>query len=325
MDNRQYKIDYKQVINLGRITEGASATIFLCKYLEDNIASKVISRNNSSEMLYEREVSALKELTDKSAENVVKLIGHRKTKNYFQIYIEYLSKCTLREFVFCRGFNWETKYTIIQGIVNGLKWIHESGWIHRDIKLENIVFSNSSAFCPKIIDFGYAIKNDRSIYSFSGTPAYVAPEILKMAFLEENLIEIENNLDNEYFQPTVKVNKDLIYTEKYDIFSLAIVMWQIAIEREYAESRLKTDNFLILYYLVIRGIREDIPFTCVDEIRQLIKDCWQDNPVARPSAGEILMRMKSWDLTLFSSPAKPSTFTPKKGSEDAFLKLIASY
>lgn len=39
----------------------------------------------------------------------------------------------------------------------GVKYLHEIGIMHRDIKLENIMMSDSSdSATPKIIDFGLA-------------------------------------------------------------------------------------------------------------------------------------------------------------------------
>lgn len=52
--------------------------------------------------------------------------------------------------------------------------------IHRDIKLENILYSESDRKI-KLIDFGFSIKvpNDKKLSIFCGTPSYMAPEIVK--------------------------------------------------------------------------------------------------------------------------------------------------
>jgi serine/threonine protein kinase len=53
--------------------------------------------------------------------------------------------------------------------------------IHRDIKPENIMFSNKNNLEVKIVDFGLAefVNDPEVLFKRSGTPGYVAPEILK--------------------------------------------------------------------------------------------------------------------------------------------------
>ena len=52
--------------------------------------------------------------------------------------------------------------------------------LHRDLKLENILFSNrQNNEGVKIVDFGLATFTDRTdIFKQCGTPGYVAPEML---------------------------------------------------------------------------------------------------------------------------------------------------
>ena len=61
-------------------------------------------------------------------------------------------------------------------------YLHSQGIIHRDIKLENMMISGergSEKLTLKILDFGLAaMENDIEFLKKSGTPGYVAPEIL---------------------------------------------------------------------------------------------------------------------------------------------------
>ena len=55
--------------------------------------------------------------------------------------------------------------------------MHEKGVIHRDIKLENIVFTCGMA---KICDFGWSVYDNKNFRStICGTPLYFSPQILK--------------------------------------------------------------------------------------------------------------------------------------------------
>lgn len=53
--------------------------------------------------------------------------------------------------------------------------------IHRDIKPENLLISNMKDFDIQITDFGLSefMVDNEQLYKRSGTPGYVAPEILR--------------------------------------------------------------------------------------------------------------------------------------------------
>jgi serine/threonine protein kinase len=63
-------------------------------------------------------------------------------------------------------------------ICKGLSYLHGIGVAHRDIKLGNVLISESSLV--QLIDFGFAtMSGDTKLTSFCGTPCYMCPEILK--------------------------------------------------------------------------------------------------------------------------------------------------
>lgn len=102
--------------------------------------------------------------------------------------LEYLKKETFAEL--------EAAF-IIKTVVETLIQIHEKGIIHRDIKLENIVY-NAKTRELRLIDFGLStLKTNIELFKKCGTPGYVAPEILR--------------------------NED--YDESVDYFSLGVVLY----------------------------------------------------------------------------------------------------
>lgn len=66
-------------------------------------------------------------------------------------------------------------------MASGLNYLHRYGIVHRDLKLENIMMSDTSEDAePKLADFGLAKMigpQEKANESF-GTLGYVAPEIL---------------------------------------------------------------------------------------------------------------------------------------------------
>jgi serine/threonine protein kinase len=64
--------------------------------------------------------------------------------------------------------------------LKGLYSIHKRRQVHRDLKSDNILINRNGDI--KIADFGYAIqltKDSQSSREIAGTPAWMAPELIK--------------------------------------------------------------------------------------------------------------------------------------------------
>lgn len=71
---------------------------------------------------------------------------------------------------------------VLKDIMTGLKGLHSKGYVHRDLKLENLMLVNTNPQSPvKIIDFGMMVEMDPKLQMYKskgvqGTRGYVAPE-----------------------------------------------------------------------------------------------------------------------------------------------------
>ena len=63
-------------------------------------------------------------------------------------------------------------------MINALQYLRIKGVVHRDIKPENILYSKKQGNY-KLADFGLAMKAEDKIKKISGTPGYMAPELLQ--------------------------------------------------------------------------------------------------------------------------------------------------
>uniref|UniRef100_A0A0D3EPZ6 Protein kinase domain-containing protein n=1 Tax=Oryza barthii TaxID=65489 RepID=A0A0D3EPZ6_9ORYZ len=126
--------------------------------------------------------------------NLVKLLGCSVNGPESLLVYEYYFNKSLDLFLFdasrSRNLTWNLRVDIIQGIAEGLSYLHEESEtriIHRDIKASNILLDDK--FKPKITDFGLAraFGEDRTHLTtgVAGTLGYMAPEYLAHGHLTE--------------------------------------------------------------------------------------------------------------------------------------------
>lgn len=61
--------------------------------------------------------------------------------------------------------------------------MHEQGIVHRDLKLENVMWNHSEI---RIIDFGLSAElTENKLNCLVGTPHYIAPEIIDQSYDEK--------------------------------------------------------------------------------------------------------------------------------------------
>ena len=112
--------------------------------------------------------------------SVTKILETFESEKYMLIIMEYISGGNLQSFVKKRRKLCEkTAKILFRQIIQGIKYIHSRGIVHRDIKLENILLDLNNIV--KICDFGVGrlIKPNTILKDQCGTPVYMAPEIIK--------------------------------------------------------------------------------------------------------------------------------------------------
>lgn len=69
---------------------------------------------------------------------------------------------------------------VFRSIAEGVRYCHDAGVSHRDLKLDNILVNDMGEI--KIIDFGFAVRRNPQtglVSNFCGTPTFMSPEIVK--------------------------------------------------------------------------------------------------------------------------------------------------
>ena len=113
---------------------------------------------------------------------IIKLVDVMEDDKNFFIVLEYLDGRDLFEFMNRNFMNEAKAKKILYSILRAVKYLHNFGIVHRDIKLENIMMTSKDGHqaLPKLIDFGLSkifMVDEKSNDKF-GTIAYCPPEIL---------------------------------------------------------------------------------------------------------------------------------------------------
>uniref|UniRef100_A0A8R7UWX4 non-specific serine/threonine protein kinase n=1 Tax=Triticum urartu TaxID=4572 RepID=A0A8R7UWX4_TRIUA len=154
-----------------------------------------VNQHTVDDVSFRREISSLMKINH---QNVVRFLGfcshayHTSIKeagstdvNFVNVRerllcLEYISNGSLDKHITdeLRGLEWETRYEIIIGICEGLRYLHEDkNIVHMDLKPENILL-DGTYMVPKITDFGLSRsnKNSHTMGLRFGTRGYLAPE-----------------------------------------------------------------------------------------------------------------------------------------------------
>ena len=174
------------------------------------------------------------------------------------------------------GFNisfWDDTMKLINiyGIASCMAYLHSLDIIHRDLKPENILVDKF--LFPKLSDFGFSkflshkteigninIELIQSLPNPIGTDAFIAPEIWT----------------------------DLQYTKASDVYAFAMVVYEI-VEKE-VPFHFKNRN-QVMYSVSIKKDRPEFVKPIEDHYKELIVECWSQNPNKRPSFENIVHKL----------------------------------
>ena len=143
-----------------------------------NEINMLIELNKNSQIESIPKIFYPKEGYDKEDDD--NIINEKKTNEKLYYVTELFSKENLFYYIENGGFSEKYAQVIFKKIVEAIKFCHNKGICHLDIKPANIVFDKN--FEPVIIDFGYAAKfmdgNKKKFFTgYKGTPEYESPDM----------------------------------------------------------------------------------------------------------------------------------------------------
>ncbi len=207
-------------------------------------------------------------------EDLIQLYGFTQDPNTLDyiIVMKYAKEGSLRKNLpNIVKYKWIVKLYKLHSIISGLNAIHQQKMIHCDFHHGNIlnsdftyILSISDLGLCKPVEYFQSTKKNDDIY---GVLPFVAPEVLRG-------------------KP---------YTLASDIYSFSMIMW------EFTSGVPPFDNVehdLCLALSICRGKRPEIIKNTPQCYIDLMKKCWDKDPLKRPKAFEIRNIIRKWYRTI---------------------------
>ncbi|MBU8920908.1 MAG: protein kinase, partial [Bacteroidales bacterium] len=166
---------------LGTLGAGVSGRVLRAhdSILDQEVALKLLLP--SDEFTDETFKAEFRILTDLDHRNLIKVHDFGFVQNNTPYYsMDYVAGQNIRDF-FTDQETHVHLYNILSSIFSAMEYLHEREIIHADIKPENIMISEMDNGDPALLllDFGMAMMKNDIVTKISGTPRYIAPEILE--------------------------------------------------------------------------------------------------------------------------------------------------
>jgi len=258
--NYIHEIDFNELKLGDKIGQGGFSEIFESKWLNLKVAVKVIFDPNVTERLLEEFYNEIEKLLILRHPNIIYLYGITPKNQKLCIITELASKGSLFDYIHklnnTREIPLRFKYHITRQLINVLLYIHECGYVHRDLKTQNLLLDENDNL--KLCDFGLT-KNVNELNSgymqYAGTPIYMAPELY---------------------------NKKA-YNEKIDVFAFGTILWELFTQKipyfNCEPNEIKNK--------ICRGEQLPKHKAIPKKIEEIINDCRALEPNNRPSFKDI--------------------------------------
>ncbi|KAG6504587.1 CBL-interacting protein kinase 18-like isoform X1 [Zingiber officinale] len=185
------QMDHKQTIlmrryELGRLLgQGTFAKVYLAKNLQSGqiVAVKMIDKRTVMRdglvQQIKREISVMRLVRHP---HIVQLFEVMASKSKIYFVMEYVKGGELFQKVAKGRLREDVARKYFQQLISAVDFCHSRGVYHRDLKPENLLLDENENL--KVSDFGLSAlvdskRQDGLLHTTCGTPAYVAPEVIK--------------------------------------------------------------------------------------------------------------------------------------------------
>ncbi|CAM9408676.1 unnamed protein product [Phaeothamnion confervicola] len=256
-------LDFREMQLKGVIGSGAFAVVFKAVYRNHEVAIKKLVGGGGGPMEktlkdFKSECALLSRLKHR---NIIALIG--ATTEPVTCVMEYCSRGNLMMLLSDSSVDlpWRVKRTMALDCASGMQYLHNQNpvIIHRDLKSLNVLIDEN--WTTKVTDFGLsrfkATSVSEKMTGQAGTYHWMAPEVINSQH----------------------------YTEKADVFSFGIILWEIYTRAIPYDGMQPVQ---VVAAVLGRGERPRIPPSCPQPLATLMAQCWHHDPNMRPSFNDIV-------------------------------------
>lgn len=261
---------------MDKFASGSSGDLYRGTYLGMDVAIKYLRAehlNGSSNVEFLQEIMILRSVNH---ENVVRFYGACTKHRKYLIVTEYMPGGNLYDFLHKKNNTLELPVIlrIAIGTSKGMDYLHRNNIIHRDLKTANLLIGDGQVV--KIADFGVSRHRSQEgdMTAETGTYRWMAPEVINHK----------------------------AYDHRADVFSFAIVLWELV------TSKIPYENLTPLQAAlsVRQGFRLVIPPSVHPRLSKLIRQCWDENPQMRPVFSDITVELEDILRSFQASNSKGS-------------------
>lgn len=268
-----WAIDFKEIVFGPRIGAGGFGEVYKCKYDYKMVAVKTLQKieDDDPQALMAEFMVEMKLMSKLRHPNIVEFIGACIHNPNLAIILEFMAGGSLYRAIHRRRRNMLGPFPLLKtvwiafGVAKGMAHLHSQYpvVIHRDVKSPNVLLGTNVREV-KITDFGLSRLRVNSYVNTGpgGTPEWMAPELLRQ-------------------DP---------FNEKSDVFSFGVILWELVM----CEKPWRDDHPMqIVFKVGSRGekLPTPPPESCEPELREMIVECFADDPKRRPDFKRIVERL----------------------------------
>lgn len=279
-------IPYRKLTDLHYLSKGGFGTVFRAQHCDwrTTVAIKCLKLDSP---VGERERNCLlkeAEVLHKARFNhIIQIFGVCNEPEFFCIVTEFMTNGSLDELLHEKNMYpvlaWPLRLRILYEIALGVNFLHNMTppLLHHDLKTQNILLD--SEFHVKIADFGLSKWRQLSISKGSGSkPSEMGGTVIYMP--------------PEEYEPNKSRRADV----KHDMYSYAIIMWEVLSRRIPYED---ATNPMQIMFSVLRGLRPDTGLDSLpadipnrESLINFMTCGWTSNPDERPTFLKCLIELE---------------------------------
>eukprot|EP01090_Pellita_catalonica_P019597 TRINITY_DN6725_c0_g1_i1.p1 TRINITY_DN6725_c0_g1~~TRINITY_DN6725_c0_g1_i1.p1 ORF type:complete len:298 (+),score=58.96 TRINITY_DN6725_c0_g1_i1:46-939(+) len=291
-----WEIPFKDLVFGDKLGEGSFGAVYAGSYLKTPIAIKKLFFTDDDFMLkyIAREMDLL---TAVHHPNIVRLMGLSidNGPNDMYIIMEFIKGGSLRNKLKDTSIkiSWSRKVDIALQVARAMTYLHSRNVIHRDLKSHNLLVADGWKI--KVCDFGLA----RQMQESEG-----GEEVDPMGKIDGTIVGTDF-----WMSPEVALGNT--YDKSCDLFSFAMVLFEIFTRNKPLKRSLKPVNGLILV-VVPEVWKKSVPKDTPPALWELFLQCSQYEPSKRPEFRDVIKTLNAIQESLPKKKKKASTKKKKK-------------